>query len=190
MRVRVSVKPFAAVVDRLRDAARTGVLPEFNDKLWTILEIRALTGSYNRAAVAVRETGEQLEADYLEFVGSLANALDARDRAQREHAGDSTGYHAELLARTAGLASYGRRTVAIAPPIQLPRFGVKSNTSLKVGGRYTRDWVISCQTRLFARPFSAGISHFPGFPALFSTGEGTIWEHCWSPSSRLPTSKN
>ena len=79
------VKPIAAVVDRLRDASRTGVLPEFNDKASKILEIRELTENYNRAAVAVRGASEQLEAAYLEFIGSLANALDARDRHTAGH---------------------------------------------------------------------------------------------------------
>ncbi|MGD0910644.1 MAG: HD-GYP domain-containing protein [Terracidiphilus sp.] len=73
------VKPIAAVVDRLRDASLTGMLPEFKGKPSSILEIRALTENYNRAAVSVREAGEQLESAYLEFIGSLANALDARD---------------------------------------------------------------------------------------------------------------
>jgi HD-GYP domain-containing protein (c-di-GMP phosphodiesterase class II) len=73
------VKPIAAIVDRLRAAGSTGMLPEFKEKNSSILEIRELTDNYNRAAVAVRAAGEQLEAAYLEFIGSLANALDARD---------------------------------------------------------------------------------------------------------------
>jgi HD-GYP domain-containing protein (c-di-GMP phosphodiesterase class II) len=73
------VKPIAGVVDRLRAAGSTGMLPEFKEKNSSILEIRELTDNYNRAAVAVREAGRQLEAAYLEFIGSLANALDARD---------------------------------------------------------------------------------------------------------------
>ncbi len=95
------VKPIAAVVDRLRDAARTGVLPEFNNKPSSILEIRALTASYNRAAVAVREAGEQLDAAYLEFIGSLANALDARDRHSAGHSSRVSQLSCDLAAALA-----------------------------------------------------------------------------------------
>jgi putative nucleotidyltransferase with HDIG domain len=73
------VKPIAAVVSHLRNAVRTGVLSELEGQTYSILEIRELAEYYNRAAVSVRAASENLEAAYLEFVGSLANALDARD---------------------------------------------------------------------------------------------------------------
>jgi HD-GYP domain-containing protein (c-di-GMP phosphodiesterase class II) len=73
------VKPIAALVSHLRNAVRTGVLPEFRSQPSSIQEIRELAENYNRAAVSVREAGENLGAAYLEFIGSLASALDARD---------------------------------------------------------------------------------------------------------------
>jgi HD-GYP domain-containing protein (c-di-GMP phosphodiesterase class II) len=73
------VKPLAAVVSNLRNAVRTGKLPELEGQPSSILEIQELAEIYNRAAISVRAAGGDLEAAYLEFVGSLANALDARD---------------------------------------------------------------------------------------------------------------
>ena len=73
------VKPLAAVVAHLRNAAGTGKLPELEGETSSIREIQELAEIYNRAAISVRAAGENLEAAYLEFVGSLANALDARD---------------------------------------------------------------------------------------------------------------
>ncbi|MGC2298746.1 MAG: HD-GYP domain-containing protein [Acidobacteriaceae bacterium] len=73
------VEPIAAVVSQLRGAARTGVLSEFEGPPSSILEIRELAEIYNRAAAAVRSSSEDLQSAYLEFVGSLASALDARD---------------------------------------------------------------------------------------------------------------
>ncbi len=73
------VKPIAAVVAHLRNAVGTGKLPELEGKPSSILEIQELAEIYNRAAISVRAAGQNLEAAYLEFVGSLANALDARD---------------------------------------------------------------------------------------------------------------
>jgi HD-GYP domain-containing protein (c-di-GMP phosphodiesterase class II) len=73
------VKPIAAVVLHLRNAVHTGVLPELQGQSSSILEIRELSEIYNRAAASVRAAGQNLEAANFEFVGSLANALDARD---------------------------------------------------------------------------------------------------------------
>ena len=56
------VQPLAAVVSRLRESSRTGVLPEFST-----------------TERGVREGQEHLVRAYVEFVGSLASALDARD---------------------------------------------------------------------------------------------------------------
>jgi HD-GYP domain-containing protein (c-di-GMP phosphodiesterase class II) len=72
-------QPIAAVVSHLRNAVRTGVLPELKGHPSSILEVRELAEIYNRAAVSVKAAGQDLQGAYLEFVGSLANALDARD---------------------------------------------------------------------------------------------------------------
>jgi putative nucleotidyltransferase with HDIG domain len=79
------VKPIALVVSHLRNAENTGVLPEFSIDLSSTKEIRELAESYNRAAVSVRNARENLQGAYVEFVGSLANALDARDRDTSGH---------------------------------------------------------------------------------------------------------
>jgi HD-GYP domain-containing protein (c-di-GMP phosphodiesterase class II) len=72
-------KPIAAIVANLKTAASTGKLTEFKGQTSSIQEIQALAEIYNLAAISVRSAGENLQAAYLEFVGSLANALDARD---------------------------------------------------------------------------------------------------------------
>jgi HD-GYP domain-containing protein (c-di-GMP phosphodiesterase class II) len=73
------VKPIAVVVEHLRNAEHTGKLRELAPQSTTILEIQELTEIYNKAAASVRVAGEHLETAYLQFVGSLASALDARD---------------------------------------------------------------------------------------------------------------
>lgn len=79
------VRPLAKVVTHLRKAGRTGELPEFNSDLSSILEVHELTESYNRAAASVRQAQGSLHGAYIEFVGSLAQALDARDRYTAGH---------------------------------------------------------------------------------------------------------
>lgn len=79
------VKPIAAVVDHLQKAVRTGKLTELEAQTSSIVEIQELAEIYNRAAISVRVAGENLDNAYLQFVGSLANALDARDRYTAGH---------------------------------------------------------------------------------------------------------
>jgi putative nucleotidyltransferase with HDIG domain len=79
------VQPIALVVSHLRNAESTGVLPEFTVDLSSTKEIRELAESYNRAATSVRNARESLQVAYVEFVGSLAHALDARDRYTSGH---------------------------------------------------------------------------------------------------------
>ncbi len=79
------VNPIAAVVSHLRNAARTGKLRELEPQSSTIVEIQELAEIYNRAAISVRAAGERLESAYLQFVGSLASALDARDQYTAGH---------------------------------------------------------------------------------------------------------
>ncbi len=73
------VQPIAAVIAKLRESARTSVLPEFSTNVTAIQEIRELMESFNRAAAVIHDGEENLHRAYLEFVESLANALDARD---------------------------------------------------------------------------------------------------------------
>jgi len=79
------VKPIAGVVSHLRNAVGTGKLLELEGEPSSIREIQELAAIYNRVANSVRAAGENLEAAYLQFVGSLANALDARDQYTAGH---------------------------------------------------------------------------------------------------------
>ena len=78
-------KPIAVIVANLRAAASTGKLTELEGQTSSIQEIQDLARIYNRAAVSVRAAGENLQSAYLEFVGSLAHALDARDQYTAGH---------------------------------------------------------------------------------------------------------
>jgi len=78
-------RPIASMARRLKAAEKTGLLPEFSGDESTIREVRELAESFNHAAAAVKESRDQLHAAYVEFVGSLASALDARDRYTAGH---------------------------------------------------------------------------------------------------------
>ena len=72
-------RPLADVAAHLRRSGATGELPEFPESQSGVREIRDLTLGFNHAAKAVRESRESLTRAYVQFVGSLAQALDARD---------------------------------------------------------------------------------------------------------------
>jgi putative nucleotidyltransferase with HDIG domain len=73
------VRPISEIVSQLRKTAQTGKLLELECHATSIREVQELSEYFNRAATSVRAAGEHLEAAYIEFVWSLANALDARD---------------------------------------------------------------------------------------------------------------
>lgn len=72
-------RPIASVVSHLRESERTGLLPEFHAHLASTQEMRELSESFNGAAAAIREARRSLYGAYVEFVGSLASVVDARD---------------------------------------------------------------------------------------------------------------
>ena len=79
------VNPISTVVSHLRSAVKTGRLGEIESQRSSIVEIQELAQIYNEAAISVHAAGERLSSAYLQFVGSLANALDARDQYTAGH---------------------------------------------------------------------------------------------------------
>ncbi|HEY3742526.1 MAG TPA: HD-GYP domain-containing protein [Bryobacteraceae bacterium] len=79
------VGPISAIVEKLRDSAATGIPAEFHEAPASVSEIQELMESFNRAAGAVKDGRAQLESAYVQFIGSLAHALDARDQYTAGH---------------------------------------------------------------------------------------------------------
>jgi putative nucleotidyltransferase with HDIG domain len=92
------VRPIATVVSSLRQSEATGSLPSFQSTPATIHEIRELIESFSRAASALRESRENLQQAYIEFIGSLAGALDARDDYTAGHSRRVSEYSCAIAA--------------------------------------------------------------------------------------------
>lgn len=73
------VRPISELIAKLRDSENTGRLPHFESRTERIAEIRDLADGFNRAGDAIREGQARLIEANVQFVESLANALDARD---------------------------------------------------------------------------------------------------------------
>lgn len=79
------VRPITEMIAHLRHNDGSGLLPEFRGTPSSIREISDLASGFNQAAAAVREGRRKLQGAYVEFVESLASALDARDRYTAGH---------------------------------------------------------------------------------------------------------
>ncbi len=79
------VKPISEVVRHLRQSEKTGELLEFHSVHPPTQEIREFIESFHRAAAATRESRANLQRASVEFVESMANALDARDHYTAGH---------------------------------------------------------------------------------------------------------
>ena len=132
------VKPLAAVVARLRESGKTGVLPEFPSGRKGVREIRELTDSFNHAATSIQEGRDQLVRAYVEFVSSLASALDARDPYTAGHSLRVSGY-ACAIARAMGVPAEELEIIRMGALLHdIGKIGI-SDAVLQKPGKLTAD---------------------------------------------------
>jgi putative nucleotidyltransferase with HDIG domain len=129
-------RPLAAIAAELREFTRTGDLPEFDERIGLPHEIIDLARGFNQAAQAVREGRERLTRAYVDFVGSLAQALDARDSYTAGHSRRVSGY-ACTIAKTLGLGAEDLETIRIGALLHdIGKIGI-SDLVLQKPGRLT-----------------------------------------------------
>ena len=133
---RAIARPLAEVAAELRSSAMTGELPEFPETHGGVQEIRDLTRGFNYAAKAVREGRERLTLAYVQFVGSLAQALDARDAYTAGHSRRVSEYSCAIAKalKISGLELETIRTGALLH--DLGKIGI-SDLVLQKPGRLT-----------------------------------------------------
>jgi HD-GYP domain-containing protein (c-di-GMP phosphodiesterase class II) len=159
------VKPIAAVVSHLRNAVGTGKLTELEGRPSSILEIQELAEIYNRAAISVKAAGESLEAAYLEFVGSLANALDARDQYTAGHSSRVS----QLSCATASalkLSPEDVERIRIGALLHdVGKIGVADSVLQKPGRLTTEEFALVKQHPVIGRRILEGVQGFAPFLA-------------------------
>jgi len=123
-------------VEQLRESTATGELPEFAESKCGALEIHDLMGGFNQAAKSVREGRSQLTRAYVEFVGSLAQALDARDSYTAGHSRRVSEYSC-AIAKVLGLPEAQIETIRMGALLHdLGKIGI-SDIVLQKPGRLT-----------------------------------------------------
>ena len=132
------VQPLAAVVARLRESGSTGTLPEFPESQRGVREIRELTKSFNQAAASIREARDRLVRAYVEFVSSLASALDARDPYTAGHSIRVSEYSC-AIARAMNVPESERELIRVGALLHdIGKIGI-SDAVLQKPGKLTPD---------------------------------------------------
>jgi HD-GYP domain-containing protein (c-di-GMP phosphodiesterase class II) len=133
---RTIARPLSAIAAKLREFSRTGDLPELDTLRGGPREIVDLGRGFNQAAQAVREGRGHLTRAYVEFVGSLAQALDARDSYTAGHSRRVSDY-ACTIATTLALSVEDLETIRIGALLHdLGKIGI-SDLVLQKPGRLT-----------------------------------------------------
>lgn len=161
------VEPISAVVSHLQKAASTGVLARFEGPPSPILEIRELSEIYNHAAAAVRASGVKLQGAYLEFVGSLASALDARDRYTSGHS-HRVSQLSCAIASAMNLASADVERIRIGALLHdIGKIGIADRVLQKPGRLTEEEWTIIRQHPVIGRRILEGVNGFAAWlPAV------------------------
>jgi HD-GYP domain-containing protein (c-di-GMP phosphodiesterase class II) len=159
------VKPIAAVVANLRNTVRTGKLSELEPQSSSIVEIQELAEIYNRAAISLRAASESLEAAYLEFVGSLANALDARDQDTAGHSLRVSRYSC-LTATALQLPREDIERIRIGALLHdIGKIGVADSVLQKPGRLTDEEFALVKQHPVIGRRILEGVQGFAPFLA-------------------------
>jgi HD-GYP domain-containing protein (c-di-GMP phosphodiesterase class II) len=129
-------RPLTDVAAHLRRSAVTGDFPEFPESQSGVFEIRDLTRGFNYAAKAVREARDRLTMAYVQFVGSLAQALDARDAYTAGHSRRVSEY-SSAIAKAMDVPEEELETIRIGALLHdLGKIGI-SDLVLQKPGRLT-----------------------------------------------------
>jgi putative nucleotidyltransferase with HDIG domain len=117
------VRPLHALIGQLRDTEQQGRLPQTFSADSTTTEVHLLASAINRAARAVHDANEHLDSAYLEFIETMARALDARDPYTAGHS-DRVSEYSLAIARVLG-----------CPPgeIEILRIGARLHDIGKIG---------------------------------------------------------
>lgn len=156
-------KPIAQVISQLRKAEQTGELPVAPPALSSTTEIRELTESYTRAAISARNARQKLESAYVEFIGSLANALDARDRYTAGHSGRVSQY-SSATAAAMGLDKDSVEQIRIGALLHdIGKIGIPDSL-LQKPGRLTAEEFVKVQEHLvIGRRILEGVEGFAAY---------------------------
>jgi len=150
-------KPLSLVISQLRKAEETGVFQEASLALSPTTELCELTESYTRAAVSARNARQKLQSAYVEFIGSLASALDARDRYTAGHSGRVSLY-ATATAEAMGLEMDHVEQIRIGAQLHdIGKIGVPDSILQKPGRLTAKEFALVQEHPVIGRRILEGV---------------------------------
>jgi HD-GYP domain-containing protein (c-di-GMP phosphodiesterase class II) len=154
------VKPIISLVAHLKASERTGVLTQFQGPPATVQEIRELIETFGRAALAIRESQANLQSAYIEFVGSLASALDARDPYTAGHSARVSQY-AVAVARAIHLDNAALHTIEMGGLLHdIGKIGISDSVLQKPGKLTAEEFALIQEHPSIGRRILAGVNGF------------------------------
>lgn len=160
------VQPIAQVVSQLRKSAGSGLPPEFSACTSPVREIRELTTSFNDAAGVIRHGREELSRAYVEFVGSLASALDARDPYTAGHSLRVSKY-SFMIARRLNLPPEQADEIRVGALLHdIGKIGIADSVLQKPGGLTNEEFALIRQHPVIGQKILEGVHGLAPYLAI------------------------
>lgn len=157
------VRPIGKMVEHLRKSEKTGMLPEFRSGVARIQEIRELAEGFNHAATGIREGHENLVRAYVEFTGSLASALEARDPYTAGHSRRVSEY-ACAIARAMNVPKPELDVIRIGALLHdLGKIGISDSLLRKAGKLSDEETAILREHPVIGRRILEGVQGFQSY---------------------------
>jgi HD-GYP domain-containing protein (c-di-GMP phosphodiesterase class II)/plastocyanin len=154
------VKPIVSLVAHLKASESTGALTQFQGAPAKVQEIRELIETFGRAGLAIRQSQLNLQAAYMEFVGSLASALDARDPYTAGHSTRVSQY-AVAVARAMHLDDAGLHTIEMGGLLHdIGKIGIADSVLQKPGRLTAEEFALIQEHPTIGRRILAGVNGF------------------------------
>jgi HD-GYP domain-containing protein (c-di-GMP phosphodiesterase class II) len=159
-------QPLAIMISHLRASEKRGDLSEFDSGPGTVKEVRELTEGFNRAASAIRKSKEDLQSAYLQFTGSLASALDARDSYTAGHSHRVSEYSC-AIARGLGLSAEEVADIRIGALLHdIGKIGISDSVLQKPGRLTGEEFALIQQHPTIGRRILEGVNGFQPYLAV------------------------
>jgi HD-GYP domain-containing protein (c-di-GMP phosphodiesterase class II) len=154
------VKPIVSLVAHLKASENTGMLSQFESVAAPVQEIRELIETFGRAALAVHVSQSNLQAAYMEFVGALASALDARDQYTAGHSARVSQY-AVAVARAMHLDDAELHTIELGGLLHdIGKIGISDSVLQKPGKLTAEEFAVIREHPSIGRRILAGVNGF------------------------------
>lgn len=163
---RAVVRPLGAMIEKLHEGERSGVLRGDFPENSSTLEVNQLARAYNQAARSVAESQRRLDEAYLEFTRTMAQTLDARDRYTAGHSSRVSDY-AVAIAEAMNIATPDIDVIRTGATLHdIGKIGIPDTVLQKPGPLTPEEYEIIQQHPLIGKQILEGVSKFRDYLSI------------------------